>query len=808
MQCSMRIPEHRLLFVALAASVLACGTRQTANTSGGTADVATGDMATADTDSTPDSFLPPDGGPECEAVNCDDLNVCTNDWCEAGACKHQDNTSPCDDANGCTAGDTCNAGACSPGAGSGCADDNLCTDDSCDTGANACVHTPNSVSCTDGKPCTLDDICNKGACVPGMGKDCDDKNACTDDTCNADTGDCQHAPKPGCVAALKPCTKTSECDAGVCDLDRHVCVPCVASADCGSGYTCSKQQCVGSKACTSGADCKGQNQVCGKTDGVCVDCVTVDDCGADELCVQSVCVSAPKCKSDKDCSGVCDTGKGVCVGCVATADCKAGTWCAPWQECVAVACSGQACLETTVFGCLADGSGYAPGEVCMDNIGCTEDQCDPSKGCTFLPNDDVCQDSNPCSEPICDAIKGCLPVAVADGQACGVGNKCQAGYCIVPFPPECGDMSGLQKGAPWPMLGACPTHQGRSPYVGAQTNKLKWKVLADKPAQGMYSSPVVAVDGTIYLGAECHLLAVSATGQQEWKVAPAGCGMNKGMVSTPTISADGSIYIVSLEGSLYNIDANGAVKWTFQIGSLVESSPTVGAGDTIYVWTEESHLLAVGPSGQQKWDLAMPVPNGWAANGTGTSPAVGTDGTVYVAGANQQFDLLGYVSAVNTNGKLGWTYKMSEGIGSDPAIGAGGTIYFGGGNSLCAVSSSGEEKWKFTVPGWQSSWSSPALGADGTVFSANMDYLYAITSSGQEKWKFKMGGWVTGSVAIGADGTVYVGSNDGYLYAVSSGGNEKWKFKTDGPIHSSPAIGADGTVYLTSTDGYLYAIGL
>lgn len=38
-------------------------------------------------------------------------------------------------------------------------------------------------------------------------------------------------------------------------------------------------------------------------------------------------------------------------------------------------------------------------------------------------------------------------------------------------------------------------------------------------------------------------------------------------------------------------------------------------------------------------------------------------------------------------------------------------------------------------------------------------------------------------------------------------GKLKWKYKTGRKIYSSPAIGADGTVYVGSEDDYLYAIG-
>jgi hypothetical protein len=104
-------------------------------------------------------------------------------------------------------------------------------------------------------------------------------------------------------------------------------------------------------------------------------------------------------------------------------------------------------------------------------------------------------------------------------------------------------------------------------------------------------------------------------------------------------------------------------------------------------------------------------------------------------------------------------------------------------------------------------WSSPVIGADGTIYVGSDDYkLYAINPDGSQKWSFTTGFYVGSSPAIGADGTIYVGSNDNNLYAINPDGSQKWSFTTGGGILSSPAIGADGTIYVGSFDNNLYAI--
>ena len=76
-------------------------------------------------------------------------------------------------------------------------------------------------------------------------------------------------------------------------------------------------------------------------------------------------------------------------------------------------------------------------------------------------------------------------------------------------------------------------------------------------------------------------------------------------------------------------------------------------------------------------------------------------------------------------------------------------------------------------------------------------------------WEFETGGSVSSSPAIGADGTIYVGSGllDEKVYALGGKtGVKLWEFKTGDVVYSSPAIGSDGAVYVGSQDKKLYAI--
>jgi|GEM_PF-2260460 len=112
-------------------------------------------------------------------------------------------------------------------------------------------------------------------------------------------------------------------------------------------------------------------------------------------------------------------------------------------------------------------------------------------------------------------------------------------------------------------------------------------------------------------------------------------------------------------------------------------------------------------------------------------------------------------------------------------------------------------KWSFATGG--EVWSSPVVGADGTIYVGSNDHnLYAINPDGTQKWSFETGFLIQSAPAIGADGTIYVGSQD--FHAINPDGTQKWTFETAGNILSSPAVVADGTIYVGSTRGRLYAI--
>lgn len=124
---------------------------------------------------------------------------------------------------------------------------------------------------------------------------------------------------------------------------------------------------------------------------------------------------------------------------------------------------------------------------------------------------------------------------------------------------------------------------------------------------------------------------------------------------------------------------------------------------------------------------------------------------------------------------------------------------------VIAFAAPGDFKWKYKGGGVVSS--SPALGPDGSVYFGPEDgHLYSLTPQGSLKWKYQAGDWIFSCPAIGSEGTVYFGSWDKYLYALTPQGTLKWQYKDGNMVKCSPAVGNDGSVYFGSRAGSFYAL--
>lgn len=152
-----------------------------------------------------------------------------------------------------------------------------------------------------------------------------------------------------------------------------------------------------------------------------------------------------------------------------------------------------------------------------------------------------------------------------------------------------------------------------------------------------------------------------------------------------------------------------------------------------------------------------------------------------------------------------------------PVINTDNSLVFGTyGWSAYALTVTGTQTWGVDIYGYVTS--PPTISGDGTIYlpsfeqwaDRNEGVLTAISSDGSILWEFSesKGGFM-GSPAIGNDGALYIGDDEGYFYAVHHSGSLMWDFDAEGLIRSSPAIDSTGNIYFTSGkmgQGYLYCL--
>ncbi len=207
----------------------------------------------------------PDSG-RCELtpVNvgqaCEDYNVCTqNTVCTAEGLCVGDETCQCETDDDCFQFE--NGNACDgslfcdrtefpyvcrvqPGSEIVCpaANDTPCRRNTCQPASGLCLMqaSPDSTSCDDNNPCTVDDTCMAGVCEPGGFDSCDDGNPCTNDGCNPISG-CQHAPNASPCPEVNLCHTGNVCRDGLCRLGPSV--------NCSDGIDCTSDSCIVTEGC-------------------------------------------------------------------------------------------------------------------------------------------------------------------------------------------------------------------------------------------------------------------------------------------------------------------------------------------------------------------------------------------------------------------------------------------------------------------------------------------------------------------------------------------------------------------------------
>ncbi|MFH6770062.1 PQQ-binding-like beta-propeller repeat protein [Gaetbulibacter aquiaggeris] len=247
--------------------------------------------------------------------------------------------------------------------------------------------------------------------------------------------------------------------------------------------------------------------------------------------------------------------------------------------------------------------------------------------------------------------------------------------------------------------------------------------------------------------------------------------------------------------------------WSFNLPGVLESaSPAIGDDGTVYMACSAKNglenMFAINPGGTKKWGFA-------AGDINRTTASIDANGNIYIGSYDDN------LYSFNPDGSLRFQFDTGSNPRYNGAVFAqDGTIYISSqSDRLFALNPDGTEKWSFLSGGDINA--TPAIGTDGTIFIGSTDdFFYAINPDGTEKWKSQYGSWTACATALGEDGTIFFsgeGNNldptaGGVLIAYNPDGTEKWRVARSAKVsRGGPVIAPDGTIYLAGEDGKLIA---
>jgi outer membrane protein assembly factor BamB len=332
------------------------------------------------------------------------------------------------------------------------------------------------------------------------------------------------------------------------------------------------------------------------------------------------------------------------------------------------------------------------------------------------------------------------------------------------------------------------------------------------------NSPVLAEDGSvIQLGGDGRVNEFDrATGGPLWRAqtAPPWIAANEG---TPTVVKDGSIYLMTAGESFskpqyYKISKGGQILWHNEPGGTCggipcdgfDSSPALGDDGTLYLaLDDESAIVAHDQRGLEVGRVQLdPKSDIETQSGALAPDNVGywsANGHLWALTRDRQLWSFTDPVAAKTQD---WRPGPAHNIKSSPAVTADGKVVFTyvyetvkngvtmQTTKIYAFAAGAKKKqlWAATL--------GPTVPKKGLPPGPGLPAEYA------DSLHYRSG--IT-SPAVGPDGTVYVGHCDGLFALDSKTGKFRWGVGLS-EVVSSPAIGADGTVYVGSMNGLLSAI--
>jgi len=413
------------------------------------------------------------------------------------------------------------------------------------------------------------------------------------------------------------------------------------------------------------------------------------------------------------------------------------------------------------------------GVACPTNETCVKGAC-------------VSAQQNP-TQCVSECYEGELDGGVGPGDAAPPDAAPEAGDAAPPANAVCGDTSGLQAGAGWPLQYGCPTNAGRSAVAGPTTGLTKLGPIAIGED---HAGVIVGANNQLFFGdgASANVLSFNASsGAKLWT------STTNNTSPFPAIAADGSLYVTGVGGIFFALDpVTGDILWQLQLSGSF-SPPVLGPPGVVYFGSLSYGVFAVDTAAHaQKWNF--PVPGGGDVR---LIPALG-NGTLYFIDA-----LANHLYALDAaTGTLVFEVALSATAAGSPVLGLD-AVYAATTSGIMAIDPrKGVLLWN-TIKGY--SVTQPALLSNGDLVTTEASNgLVLDHTTGAVLRTVPLSGSLpyAGTVAVGSSDTMFFPTASNTV-AFTAGGTMLWTSMATG----QPAISAAGLVLLDDDTSSFVVLG-
>jgi outer membrane protein assembly factor BamB len=331
----------------------------------------------------------------------------------------------------------------------------------------------------------------------------------------------------------------------------------------------------------------------------------------------------------------------------------------------------------------------------------------------------------------------------------------------------------------WRMDGGDVSHSSFVTGTGPAAARLRWRYDMSDLRSGHQASllggaPLIAADGTVYIGSNEGLIALAPDGTRKWNFS---LTTQEGVQAYwGALGPDGSIYVPLYKGvngdAILQIKPDGTVGWSVPIAGNADGPLTIDGTGQIYVHTE-TELVCLSPAGAQLWAAVV---GDHSAVG---SAALAADGTAYVLHKDTAYGE-GVLVSVSPAGAINWREPLPELRAQQVAVRHDGVLVVVGDFGVRAIDTGGNEAWAHEFSEANTSVRVAIDPQDNIYLGTELD-IVSYAPDGTERWRTTVPG--SGHInnagrapLLDSSGHLYTCDYKGELHCLSTNGDLLWSF--------------------------------